>query len=199
MEIEELKKIWDTQNKKPIYIINEEALFRSIRKSKRKASLTSEINEFGLLIIAVACIGFVFYKHGLDAAIYPYLVSIGLFLSGSYVLFGRFRRKKKEKKFGRSVLDDLDHAIANTEFELRRARTFAWWYIAPLIVPVYLNLYMKDASVLTYVLISIGFVFSWFITRLGLVYSQIPKRDRLYRLRAKLLEEPEEDQDRNEN
>ncbi|MGB3468093.1 MAG: hypothetical protein WBA74_22600, partial [Cyclobacteriaceae bacterium] len=79
---------------------------------------------------------------------------------------------------------------ANTEHEIRRAKTFALWYILPLIFPVYLNLYMKDASFITFLLVTFGFILSWFVTQMGLKYSQIPKRNRLLTLRKKLLEEP---------
>ena len=39
MEFEDLQKIWDTQNNKPMYVINEEALHRRILSKKNKASL----------------------------------------------------------------------------------------------------------------------------------------------------------------
>ena len=38
MEFEELKKIWDTQNNKPMFIIDEEALHRTIQKKKNVAN-----------------------------------------------------------------------------------------------------------------------------------------------------------------
>ncbi|MGB3466360.1 MAG: hypothetical protein WBA74_13865, partial [Cyclobacteriaceae bacterium] len=108
MEIEELKKIWDSQNDKPMYIINEEALHRSIKRSKKKASIISDLNEYGLILIALLTVGFVLLKNGTDATIYTYLPAIVLLLSCFYILAGRLRRKKNEKQYGRSVLGDLD-------------------------------------------------------------------------------------------
>lgn len=192
MEFEELKKIWDTQNKKPMFIINEEALHRTIRKKKNKASWISDINEIGLMLIAVTCSIFLIIKNLDNDNVYAYPPAIFLLLTGLYVLIGRFRRKKNEKRFDRSVIGDLDHAIANTEFEIRRAKTFVWWYILPVMIPAILNMIMNDASLLKWILIGAALVLSFLVVRWGLTRSQLPKYRNLLSLRKKLLEDVED-------
>ena len=51
MEFEELQKIWDSQNKRPLYVINEEALHQRILAKKSQASHITNFSE--LLLIAV--------------------------------------------------------------------------------------------------------------------------------------------------
>lgn len=189
MEFEELKKIWDTQNKKPMYIINEEALHRTIQKKKSKASWISNINEIGLILIAISTSTFLIIKNLDNENIYAFPPAIFLLLTGLYVLIGRIKRKKNENQFDRSVIGDLDHAIANTEFEIKRAKTFVWWYILPVMIPLVLNMIMNDAPVLKWVLIAAGMALSFLVVRWGLIRSQLPRYNNLLSLRKKLLED----------
>ena len=193
MEFEELKKIWNTQNKAPMFVINEAALHNSIRRKKKKASWASDINEIGLVLIAVVTSASVFIRNMDRDNIYAYPPAILLLLTAVYVLYGRYKRKKEEKRFDRSVLGDLDHAIANSRFEIRRAKTFIWWYITPLALPVVLNMVMNDASILKWVGVTFGFFLAYFVVRWSMIYAQLPGLRKLTKLREKLLEAPEEE------
>ncbi|MEL6561327.1 MAG: hypothetical protein AAFQ94_24275 [Bacteroidota bacterium] len=195
MEFEELKKIWDTQNNKPMFIINEEALHRTIQKKKNVASWISDINEISLMLIAIVTSAFLIIKNLDNDNIYAFPPAIFLLLTGLYVLVGRIKRKKNENRFDRSVIGDLDHAIANTEFEIKRAKTFVWWYILPVMIPSFLNMMMNDAPLLTWVLVFAALVLSFFVVRWGLIKSQMPRYRNLLSLRKKLLEDVENTDD----
>lgn len=192
MEFEELKKIWDTQNNKPMFVINEEVLHRTIRKNKKKASWISDINEIGLMLIAVSTSAFLVFKNIDNENIYAYPPAIFLLITGLYVLIGRIRRKNNEKRFDRSVIGDLDHAISNTDFEINRAKTFIWWYILPVAFPVILNMVMNNASIGKWIFVICGFLLSYLVVRWSLIKSQMPKRKKLLALKKKLLEEVEQ-------
>jgi len=195
MEFEELKKIWDTQNNKPMFVINEEALHRTIRKKRNRASWISDINEIGLILIAISTSTFILIKNMSRDNVYGYFPAIILLLTGVYVLVGRIKRKKNEKRFDRSVIGDIDNAIANTDFEITRAKTFLWWYILPLASPILLNMIMNNASIGKWIFVIIAFILSYLVVRWGLIKSQLPRRKKLIALKNKLLEEVEQPKD----
>ncbi|MEL7005828.1 MAG: hypothetical protein AAFN93_24330, partial [Bacteroidota bacterium] len=153
MEFEEMRKIWDTQNNRPLYAINEEALHRSIKSKKNKASRVSNINEIALVAIAVITAIPLLIKNISTDNLYAFPPVIVLLLTGVYVLVGRVKRKKMEKTFDQNIIGDLDQAIANMNFEISRAKTFIWWYILPLLVPSFLNMYMNNAGILKWLLV----------------------------------------------
>ena len=193
MEFEELKKVWSTQDKQPMFVVDEAALHRIVRSKKRKASWVSEFNEIGLVLIAVATSATVFIKNMDKDNIYAYPPAILLLLTAVYVLYGRYRRKKEAKRFDRSVLGDLDHAIANSRFEIRRAKTFIWWYITPLALPVFVNMVMNDASPWKWAFVTGGFILAYVVVSSSMIYAQLPGLRKLLQLREKLLEPPMEE------
>ncbi|MEO1051936.1 MAG: hypothetical protein AAFX87_14995 [Bacteroidota bacterium] len=193
MEFDELKKVWDEQNKEPLYVFNEKALQRKIRKKRNRAQRGSNVSEIGLILIALVTGLPQLIKHiNAGDPFYFMLPAIALLLTAVYVIVGSFFRKKKERQFYRSVLGDLDHAIANTQFEINRARTFVWWYITPVAVAIYIKLWLNESPWGTWLFVTGAFMLSFFVVRLGLTWKQIPKKRELERLREKLTAEAEE-------
>ena len=184
-----MKKIWDTQNNQPLYAINEAALHRGIRNKRNRARWSSNFTEVSLIFIAIVTGTYSLIKTFGGDNIYAYPPAIMLLLTGVYVFIGRFRRKKIEKQYDQSLLGDLDQAIANVNFEIKRARTFVWWYILPIALAVILNMVMNSASVWKWLLISGAFLISYFVVQFGLKRMQIPYRRRLEGLREKLTKE----------
>lgn len=189
MEFDELKKIWDTQNNKPMYVINEEALHRRIRSKKHKASYASNITEWGLVLIAVVTSFYLFMKHAGSGDFFAILPGVALLLTAVYVILSRFRRKQYERQFDQSMLGDLDHAISNVDFEVRRSKTFIWWYIIPIAIPVFLNMYLKEVSLWKWALIIGCFILSYVVVQFGLNRAQLPRKRSLQALRKKLTED----------
>jgi RsiW-degrading membrane proteinase PrsW (M82 family) len=189
MEFEDLKKIWDQQNNEPMYAINQEALHKRIKSSKKKASFASNMNEIGLVLIAVVTSTFLFIKNSNSTNIFTFLPGIVLLLTAVYVWYKRSSRKKQEEQFDRTMMGDLDHAISNVEFEIKRARTFIWWYLIPIAIPVFLNLYDKNASLTKWLIIIGMFILSYAVVQLGLYFAQLPKKRSLQSLRDKLKED----------
>ncbi len=189
MEFEDLQKIWDTQNNKPMYVINEEALHRRILSKKNKASWSSNVTEVGLVIVAMVTSTYIFFKRFGDGDLFAVLPGVALLLTAVYVIVSRFRRKKIEKQFDQTMLGDLDHAISNVDFEVKRAKTFIWWYIIPIAIPVFLNMYLKEASLWKWALIIGCFILSYVVVQFGLNKAQLPRKDALQALRKKLMDE----------
>lgn len=190
MEFEEMKKIWDTQNEEPLYVINEVALHRSIQSKKKRASRLTNVNDFGLM--AVGIITALIYSFITENPnIFDYLIVASLFFITGYVWIGRVRRKKQEQSFGRTMLGDLDHAISSVTYEVNRSKNMIWWFVLPLMTLIFLNMSQEDLSIWKWVGIASAFVLSALLTRWDYERYQKPKKRRLEALRKKLAEEAE--------
>lgn len=195
MEFEEMKKIWDDQNQRPLYAIDEDALRRSIHAKSRKASFSSNFTEISLIIISVITFTIVVLKNWHESNPWAYPPVIALLLTSIYVYWGRVKRLRNEQLFDRTMLGDLDHTIYNVEYEIKRARTFPLWYLAPVIVPAFLNMYMNDASLSKWLLVGGAFILSYLVTWFGLKQFQEPKKKKLEQLRKKIMNDEWGDQD----
>lgn len=186
MEFEEMQKIWDAQNHRPLYAIDETALHKRIQAKSRIASRKANVNELSLIAISIVTfIIVVLMNMGRDNP-YAYPPVIILLLTSVYVYIGRIRRMKKVQQFDRSMLGELDQAIFNVEYEIKRARTFPLWYLSPLIIPTMLNMYMSDASLTKWVIVSGAFILSYFVVWVGLSKFQEPQLRKLEKLREKI-------------
>ncbi|MDW3195605.1 MAG: hypothetical protein R8G66_24730 [Cytophagales bacterium] len=187
MEFEEMQKIWDNQNQRPLYAIDEDALRRRIHAKSRKASLASNVNEIGLIAISIITFIIIVIKNIGNDNPYAYPPVIILLLTSVYIYIGRIKRKKKESQFDRTMLGELDHALYNSEYEIRRARTFPLWYLIPVSIPAMLNMYMNDASITKWVLVLFAFTLSYVVVWFGLTKMQEPRKRKLEKLREKIL------------
>jgi hypothetical protein len=61
-------------------------------------------------------------------------------------VLGRKRRRKRDSGFEPSLLGDLDRAISQVEYHMRRARTFQWWFLAPAFAITLITYLLKHES-----------------------------------------------------
>lgn len=192
MEFEEMKKIWDDQNQQTMYAINEEALHRSIQSKKKRAARLTNINDFGLALIGIITATIYIFVAIINETptIFDYLIIVSLMLISGYVWYGRMQRKNKEFNFERTILGDLNHAIASVDYEVRRSRSMVWWFLLPLAILTVLNMSTAgDISIWKWLGIAGGFVLSYVLIRWEHNRCHKPKKRRLEALRDKLTEE----------
>ena len=191
MEFEEMKRIWDQQKDEPLYAINEKALHRSIKSTKKKAARLTNINDRGLIVIGIVTAVVYSILSIIDDTpnVYDYLIVVALLFITGYVWFGRMRRKKQEQAFARTMLGDLNHAIANVNYEVRRSKNMVWWFILPITILVFLNMSQGVVSLWKWIGIAAAFVLSGLLTRWEYIHRFKPKQRKLEALREKLTEE----------
>ena len=185
MEFEDLKRIWDSQNKEPMYAINEATLHRRIKSKSRRASRITNMNDVGLVLVAVITAAILFFIG--EQSVYDYISIVALLLIGVYVWMGRIRRKKHQNQFDRSMLGDLDFAISNIEYEVRRARTFLWWFILPVAIPSLINMIQAGAPNWKWSFVIGAFFLSLFLVRWELRNKHIPRKRELEKLKTFLI------------
>lgn len=189
MEFEEMTKIWDQQTRRTMFVIDEEALNNRIKAKLRGSQRMNNINDFGLIAISVSTAAMVLIIKAIST--WNLVTAVILLLIAVYIVANRWRREKRSKQFDLSLLGGVNHAIENINFEIRRSKTFILWFLLPLSVPSFMNLAQKEASIWIWLLVISGFLLSYFVTRLGLQRSLMPKKRNLEILKEKLVEDPQ--------
>lgn len=128
MEFDELQKIWDTQNNKPLYVINEQALHNRIVAKKHQVIHIAVVTEWILIIANFISGAFVLQQNytGRRSLVFAYLLALWLLGSAFYVLVNRIRRMREQKRFNRSLSGDLQHALATAVYQVRIAQIMRW-------------------------------------------------------------------------
>ena len=183
MEFEEMRKIWDTQNNEPIYVLNEQALHNRIVSKKNRINWLANINEIGLIVIAIITSSYLIFKNAGGDNVYAYLPAIALLLTGVYVTALRLRRKNKISQFDQSILGTIDHAISNASYLINFSKTFLWWYILPVAIPVFLNMILKNTPLWTWLFVLVSFIVSYALVRYELNRCHLPRKQHLDALR----------------
>lgn len=128
MEFDELQKIWDTQNKQPLYVINEQALHNRIVAKKHQVVHIAIVTEWILIIANTASGAFVLQQNyaGRRGLVFAYLLAVWLLGTALYVLVNRIRRMREQQQFNRSLNGDLQHALATASYQVRISRIMRW-------------------------------------------------------------------------
>lgn len=186
MEFKDMQKIWDTQNDVPLYAIDEAALYKRILAKSKRASRVANMNEIGLTLIMLSLSVLLIIID--RSSMYAYVSALMMFLIAVYVWVGRIRRKQREQTFDRSMLGELDMAIANVDNEVNRARTFVWWMILPAGLPVLLNMIQAGVVFWKWLIIPASYALAYALVQWELRRCHLPRKQELEILREKLEE-----------
>lgn len=142
MEFDEMKKIWDSQNNQPLYVIDEAALQNRILSKKRQVRHISNISEWLLIIVnaggAFAVFGVNVSNH--SNSWWMYLLSVWMFVVACYTFLSRMYRMKGEHRFDRTMRGDLSHAIFVATYQVRLSKLMQW-NILPIAILVALGMW----------------------------------------------------------
>ena len=187
MEFEEMQKIWNEQKGETMYAINEDELQRIVTRNKNASSrrinraekVTSVVN--GLLAIALFILGasghpLLFYMAGLMVA------------TVAYVQYFRWKRKKAEATFDRSMMGELNHGISNAN-HIISFNYFSLVYVSVVVATTMSQMIIRKDSWEEWVVITVAFFMGFFMIRREQKASNLPKRKELLTLKKMLTEE----------
>lgn len=192
MEFEQMKKIWDTQNQKPMYVFDEDALHNRIRSKKRKSQRLASLSEYVLIISTIFAGSLILVKNlffNVEPSIFKYAAGSFFYLITIFLFYQRSIRKSEEQNFGQTILDDLKHALSNATYQVRLSA-------------IMMNIIYPAVSLLAVLKEWISSGFSWTIPAIALFFTltfyAVRWEHRLYEsklkelinLENKLLEEP---------
>jgi len=128
MEFEELQQIWDSQNDRPLYVIDQKALHNRIQTKMKRAGNITNFSELLLILVNLSAASFVLainvFSQSLN--IYMYLMVAWMFGTALYLLARRMQRIKGNTRFDRSMLGDLNYAISLATYQVRLSQLMRW-------------------------------------------------------------------------
>jgi small-conductance mechanosensitive channel len=180
MEFEELQKIWDTQNNAPLYVINEKALHNRIIAKKSQASHIANTSEWILIIVNTAVGIYILTTSSArrDHNVFIYALSAWMFLTALYAIVSRVIRLRRQPRYDRSMIGDLQHALGTAAYQVRLSHAMRL-SIIPLVLLMLLSFWQKGTSIW----MGVGVVFFY-----ALVYYASSWEHNRYKARKKELE-----------
>ncbi len=195
MSFDEIQSIWESQESLD-GAIDKDALTQRIKARNRLflriVGITEVVMTLTLLFLAA-----MFMKDPLLEGHDRILILAGLaaLLAALFVWTGRIARKNREVKYDESLLGIVEHSLDGVDYQIKRMRSFLWWFAGPASLGLVIGLFIVDASklYLFYTIFIPGFVVC-----MGLTYWQIrreirtnlaPERARLQELHRKLLDD----------
>lgn len=193
MQFNELQKIWDSQNNKPMYVIREEVLHQKILAKGRKAGKTANITEWILIFTGLLAAGIlVFFDFIKDEGNAFSYISVVLFsLITVYAIINRYLRKKKTENFERTILGDLEHALSISEYQVNLSKGMLYGFWPAVFLLSLLSLIMSDkptwySIVFGILFVGVSYISSWEHK------CYVRREDELKSLKQKLIEAPQE-------
>jgi hypothetical protein len=186
MEFEEIKQVWDSQDDRPVYLINEKTLHERILLKKKQANHLTQTTEFFLILVYLCSGSFILAINFYKPPHYLSLLLLGcwILLIAFFVLLSRVQRIRGNKRFDRSIQGDLDQAISIAGYQLRLSQ-FMRWNMVPVAILILLGFWEGGKTVWITGCFVVFFILAYF---LGGLEHKIYKgrRDELRMLKKKL-------------
>ena len=192
MEFDEMKVVWDSQEGKRMYAVDEAALHAMVRRRGRSIARCviwfELVGVLGALLLGAAILSEPLFErhdyHQIPGGLMWLMVSV-------YLLMGRLKRLRSERGFDDSLRGDLDKAIARIDYQVDRLRMFVWWYVLPIVagsVFSFVWLYGKK-PVWIWPALVVCLVVGWLEMRYKVRHRYLPRKRELEGLREKLVGE----------
>lgn len=190
MEFEEMQKIWNEQKGETMYAINESALHKSISRKKAAASKRINLVEIMLMIINSTVSIILFTDAILDKeGPWDFAGATIMALTVVFLMYFRNKRKSKENTFDRSMIGELDHAIANSDSMVQIATIMIYYYLVPIGIFSFAKMLYFGADIEKWLLIIGMFALAFILMRWERKAMHIPRRRNLMALKKRLMEE----------
>ena len=182
-----MKKIWDNQNSEVLYAINEDALHRRIKSKKKQANRIINVTEIGLFVVSILTASILYFDAIVDEeGFWGFAGATVMLFTGLFLLILRWKRQKAENRFDRSMLGELDHAIASTKATITIATNMIWWYFAPIAGFSFIRMIVRGAGIESWLLMITAFTLSFFLVNWERKKCHIPRMQHLLNLKEKL-------------
>lgn len=144
MKFEDMKKIWDEQNKAYLYAIDEEKLRQMITNKKKSGSRVVNKLEWTAmgsnLFAGSILIGVLFWDQ---FVLVDLILGIYMLSAAAYIYLRRVKRLRGEDNFERTMHGDLQHALANAKYQVNLSLMLLIYFI-PVAGLVWFNLWSND-------------------------------------------------------
>ena len=190
MEFDEMKKIWDTQHNRPLFVIDEAALHNRIRSKRNRAERTASTTEWLLIVTNLTASVFIVGAQWSNERfnLFIHVVAAWFVFTSILVVIVRVRRRRVAIQFDRTILGDLQHAIANASSQVRISQLMRW-NVLP--VAVFCVLAMITHGTQWWLTILIAVLFGAMFFASGWEHGiYVRRKKELVNLEKKLTDEP---------
>jgi Flp pilus assembly protein TadB len=187
MEFDELQQIWDCQDSRPLYTIDEKVLHDRILLKKKQAHHITNTSELLLIIVYGGAGCFLLGINGFHRGsnFFMYLLAAWMFGNSLILLMSRIRRIKRNNRFERSMRGDLDNAISIATYQVRLSLLMRW-NVFPIVILILLGYWEGGKSIWITIGTLIFFAFAYYAG--GFEYRFYKARKRELQLFQKDLE-----------
>lgn len=158
-----MKKIWDAQNGQAMYAIDESALHNSVIKKKNKARKTAGLTEIifiGANIIAATMVlvpSLLKDKYSISGT----LMMVLMYVTAGFIAHKRSKRLKSQDNYDKSMLGDLDNAIATADYQTNFSKA-SGFYLLGIVVLSLSALLESNSPWWVIVLAAVFFILTYF-------------------------------------
>jgi sensor c-di-GMP phosphodiesterase-like protein len=188
MEFEEMQKIWDAQNNRTLYAIDENTLSDQITSRKKTAHRTINFSE--LLVIFTHLVGtgillVIIWKNDINGFVMN-LMTAWMFVTAILATIVRVRRIYSKARFDRSMFGELDHAISLAKHQVYFSSLMRWNSL-PIAGLAILLVWQDGKSIWIVIGMTIFFLGAYFASQWEVkIYKR--KKEELEKLKVKLEE-----------
>lgn len=184
-----MQKIWDEQKGETMYAINETALHRSVTRKKKAASQRINKVEIALILINSLCSALLFFDALDDPHNWDFIGSAMMMGTVLYIFYTRHKRKQAENNFDRTIVGELDHAIANTNSIIHFSRMMIFGYLIPFSVFYIGKVIALGDTPEKWLLIGGMYLLAFVLIQWERKKMHIPRKNHLLLLKKKLMDE----------
>lgn len=187
MGFEELQTIWNSQNDENLYTINEEALYARIQQESKSVNHKLNVYEW-LMFLGNFIIGIVLFVDAVRENGQPFeyiLPALYIAFSLGTLILRRVRRQE-EVRFELTVMGELNKAIWQIDYLIKRGRSMMFWYVLPFTFVLTVTLLLNSKPFWAIGMIVILLPLSYFSGRWEINKWYMPQKRELEALREAL-------------
>ena len=190
MNLEDMKKIWDSDSNQTLYVIDQHKMDQIVNKKSINANRRVNYVENIIIIlnIGIPIIIFALTKGSDKVGFGEY--SIGLLTLSTAVGTYYYKRVRLANQLneGDSILNNLDQAINNATYQSKLSNFLLIWYILGVATLSVINLILEDTNIWLIVMMIFIFIVALAVGRWEQRCWHDKKRDELIDLKRKLTE-----------
>ncbi len=130
MEFEELKRVWDKQNEKPMYTIDHNTLQSISSKKKKSAIKKARLMELVLIGANLVAGSTLLISHTVKGSnnTFAFLMGIVMVLTALVILYYRSRRLSNLPTYEQTIYGDVEHGLSEAKYVVRLSRIMQYYY-----------------------------------------------------------------------
>ena len=136
-------------------------MYNYILSKKKQAYHITNISELLLIFVNIVAGCFVLAINFSNQSIFIYGLSAWMFGTALFTVVSRIRRIRSSNRFDRSMLGDLDHAVAVATYQVRISQIMRW-NILPIGTLCFLGLWEGDKPVWIAIFVLVFFALTYY-------------------------------------